>query len=473
MRLDLAGSRRANDTRRRARLAALGPCLLTCVATTPALAYRTGEDSPALAGRGRIAWSSNQVSFSLSSNDLPQGVTKAQVEEALSASLQTWIAPECSAIEPIFEGWTDAPPATRDGKNTIAWVNDWTKRGFPKLAPGNTDMQYRGHDDAWEIAEADVYLDAADFDWTTADGKDTSVQAVLTHELGHALGLLHPCEDGGADGAPACEDAPSDVEASTMYPFYSASQASLEADDVAGICYLYPADTDCKQLCLARETCVEGECRAMCGDDICAAGDACGPWGCANAEGCLDRDCVGHSCAGEGSCGPLATCKKGMCVAGTVEWGDKCGKSSDCADGACVEGRCQPDCQSDDECGPLGSCEPSVDGPASGCTSSSAYGRGMHCAAGEDCRSGICLFTEHPALCTDECSSQSDCPRDWSCKTVDQREVCVPPTVEPSGGCTVGRGRNFSDTGANAPFGWICLATALLATRRLRRKNDT
>lgn len=466
------GSERKQRTRKRARLAALGLCLPACFAATPAFAYRTGEDSPSLAGRGRVAWASNQVGFSMSESNLPTGVTKQQMEQALTDSLAAWLEPECSAIEPIFYGWSDEEPLPRDGKNTIAWVTDWAERGFPELTPGNTDMQYHGHDGSWDIAEADVYLDAAGYDWTTVEGEDTSVQAVLTHELGHALGLLHTCEPDGADTALDCKDASAAVEATTMFPFYDAAESSLTEDDVAGLCYLYPTGEDCNDACVRGESCVDGECRATCGDALCASGEACGFWGCTKAGGCLERDCAGAPCKGVASCGPLATCQQGFCSPGTVRWGDRCAESADCAGGACVESVCQPACMNDADCGRLGSCVPTADGRARGCISSGAYEQGLHCAAGEDCLSGICIFTQEPAVCTATCKASASCPDEWSCRTVDQRDVCVPPTFEARGGCNLGRTRAHEMTGANGPGRWMLAGAALLLTRRWRRRND-
>jgi hypothetical protein len=356
----------------------------------------------------------------------------------------------------------------RDGTSTIGFVGDWDQRGLPPVSPGSTDIQYRKHDGVWEIAEADIYLNASGYTWSAEPGKDTSLQAVLTHELGHALGLLHPCEPDGADGAPDCSTASAEEEATTMYPFYNAAQASLSEDDVNGICYLYPSKQDCAAGCGYHEMCVDGECRALCGEVVCAAEEACGFWGCEPKDGCLDRYCVGEACATSKDCGPLAQCLDGVCASGVAAWGDACEASSDCADAACVDKICQPVCLKDSECGTAGTCTAADDGGARGCVSSRSYEAGLRCRSGEDCTSGICIFTTNPAVCTAACTSSSQCAAGWSCDVVEGRQVCVPPSLSPGGGCSINPqyGVNIS----TAPLCWpAAFVGVLLAARRRRR----
>lgn len=471
MRQDLVGARQAKA--RRGRIAACTLSLATCLAPASAYAYRTGEDSEALAGRGRVAWSNASVSFSMSEQGLPANVTKSEIENALSVAMAAWSSPDCSHIQLVFDGWTEGQPEPRDEKNTIAWVNDWSERGFPTLTPGNTVMQYRGHDDRWDIAEADIFLNAPDYGWTAADPasrKQTSIEAVLTHEIGHALGLLHPCEVDGADGAPDCAKEGEDVRATTMYPLYDSDQSSLSDDDVAGICYLYPPAEDCAEPCLKGQTCVDKECRNTCGEQVCASGEECGFWGCVPQGACTERDCIGFACESDDVCGPLATCTGGVCVAGKIAWGDRCTTSSSCANGACVDGTCQPTCELITECGPLGRCQPSEDGRVHGCVSSEAYPVGAHCASGEDCRSKICVFTDQGGVCTDECSEDSSCSSRWTCRSVDERHVCVPPSISASGGCDVAVAPLPSSQGQSS-FAWLCVA-ALIAARKTRKGTE-
>jgi hypothetical protein len=68
------------------------------------------------------------------------------------------------------------------------------------------------------------------------------LQDTLTHELGHFIGLAHPCGSGSGSPEIDCASSP-DFAITTMYPFESPGETSkrvLSADDVDGVCTLYP-----------------------------------------------------------------------------------------------------------------------------------------------------------------------------------------------------------------------------------------
>lgn len=71
------------------------------------------------------------------------------------------------------------------------------------------------------------------------------LQNTLTHEAGHFIGLRHPCNGTPPSGPdadlPACGDAHA---ATTMYPLTAPGdldKRTLDADDVAGVCAIYPS----------------------------------------------------------------------------------------------------------------------------------------------------------------------------------------------------------------------------------------
>lgn len=294
--------------------------------STTALAYRTGSDLPELAATERVRFEESNVRFSFYA-DLPLDVRPSEVEEVILAAGRTWSEPECTALAFRYDGTTTSPAEPGDGRNTIQWLFDWT--GLDPDAAGATDVQYVTNSDGeWTIAEADLYLNG-EFQWTTGtpaeDSTERSVLAVVTHELGHALGLLHNCEPNGEDGAPECSSSPR-FEAATMYPFYGAGQSELSSDDVAGLCFLYPAEQS--------------------------------PTG--------DSSCPGESCSDP----PLLL-------------GEACDHASDCADGRCLAGTAdEPFCTracggTNSPCPKYWSCEPASGeqvcvpatvGPAAGCS---------------------------------------------------------------------------------------------------------
>ena len=96
------------------------------------------------------------------------------------------------------------------------------------------------------ITAARVHLNGRDFDWAT-DGGATGldVQTIVEHELGHALGLAHPCGDSDTR-TPSCTALSPAVrtalEADVMYGSTTAGpRRSLSPDDRDGLSTLLPA----------------------------------------------------------------------------------------------------------------------------------------------------------------------------------------------------------------------------------------
>lgn len=72
------------------------------------------------------------------------------------------------------------------------------------------------------------------------------LENTLTHEVGHFLGLAHPCEFQGAGGAPGCptQQANPTMWATTMFPTAppgETQKVSVAQDDVDGLCAVYPS----------------------------------------------------------------------------------------------------------------------------------------------------------------------------------------------------------------------------------------
>jgi len=121
-----------------------------------------------------------------------------------------------------------------------------------------------GSDRDGAIVDADIELNGVDFAISTNDqtlgtaGCKSDLANTLTHELGHLLGLEHPCRaaadpprtDGAGNPVPSCSSTtdPAIIEA-TMYNFQDCGEtkkATLSQDDIDGICAAYPTAKDPK-----------------------------------------------------------------------------------------------------------------------------------------------------------------------------------------------------------------------------------
>jgi Matrixin len=324
------------------------PALLGLIAfARTASAYRTASELQEFSGSQPVRWATPEISYVRDPNP-PSELTSAEVQAAFAKAFQAWSEPPCSAVTFVDQGTSSEDAAPDDGTNTIQWLStEWDATGAPADAAALTDVQYeRAPGGEWQIVEADLYLNAENhsFALTAADETTRDLQSVVTHEAGHILGLLHPCEFGGEDGAPDCDAMPAALQ-TTMYPAYSAGQRTLAGDDQAGVCNLYPTADD------------------------------------ANPET-------------------------------PGELGATCSEANDCLDGQCLAG-----------------------------------------------------LSEAP-ICTKVCHASSDCPADWQCSAVDDRDVCSPPVAL---NATGGAGCRMSPAAPDAP-GVALFLSIIAGLAALRRR---
>lgn len=431
--------------------------------SSTAFAFRTAQELPELMAKSPVAASKSPTRFTIR-RTLPSNLRDAATETAIAHAALSWSDPPCSAAAIALEGFSHDPAAPEDGANTIEWITDWSERGFDESAAAFTDIQYqRIGKGQWTIVEADMYLNAS-FDWSTdvhPIDPVRSVQAVVTHEFGHALGLLHPCE---LDADPKCTA--KDDRSVTMYPLYSDEQATLAPDDIAGICSLYPAPS-CKDTgCPDGQTCGnDGQCVAQCGDDVCAPGEVCTSNGCKSVGDCTSKSCIGDLCQTADNCGEFEQCSDNHCTRGPRLEGEACQTSEDCRNGLCVASVCRNSCTTAEQCGAAADCT-SVDSDHSACEPTGAE-LGVACQFPLDCSGQRCLIGAKPSpVCTQRCGDNYPaCPAQWHCGEVDRENVCIP--VAAHGGC------QFDPTlrPSGAPYGALLLVFLLKRRRSFTSQN--
>lgn len=288
-----------------------------------ARAYRTAAELPELQPTTSVRWHSSMEVSVVRPESV--GLARADVDRALQRALRTWRFAPCELPQvrtlPNSQAFESG-----DGRTSVVWLRErWSDYGLAPNTVGTTDIVYRQVPDSqdWEIVDADILLNGRDFSWTTLDRDDgnRAVDAVVAHELGHAFGLLHPCEVGGSAGVPTCTDSD---RTHAMYPGYlGATHLQLSADDAQGVCSVYghevidagmPAaspdagvDRPRARLydpCGAVAQCSEGVCREGFCREPCDSGDDCDETGrglgepCQAPEDCGARACLSSSNAG-------------------------------------------------------------------------------------------------------------------------------------------------------------------------------
>lgn len=150
-----------------------------------------------------------------------------------------------------------------ENENVITWVEKgWS---YGAIAVGLTQIFFidqKGHSEDGRILDADIAFNGEHYHYATnGNALRTDVENTLTHELGHLLGLDHTCDDGSTANpkdhlgkpVPKCysKDVTQAMMNATMYNFADLGETKKrtpEADDIAGICAIYPLKND-PQVC--------------------------------------------------------------------------------------------------------------------------------------------------------------------------------------------------------------------------------
>lgn len=309
---------------------------------------------------------------------LPFGPFADEVALAeIEIAARSWSEVRCTSFRATVSGQRGAA-AKDDSNSTVFFHTD----GWPsELQPGALAQTVLHVGPGGALRDADIHVNGHDHRFS-ADGRPGAIdlRAVLTHEIGHVLGLGHSSD-----------------RTATMFATSSGLRwRSLEKDDQDGVCALYP-----------------GVGSALCPAAPCPSGQLC----------------IAARCQRPGT--PTDVCAPCSRVPDACEAAGDDARCLDLATGGRVCGRA---CASDEACGAGARCLPTTQAGDLQCVLDDAcQSAGARCSTDADCmgfvcRGGICVGPAEPAADAGP--------------GVDSGPRASPP--DPPGGCNTGRGESRS-----------------------------
>jgi hypothetical protein len=189
-----------------------------------------------------LRWSSGCVTFAVHADGSPRwGITFADARKAAGDAFRTWVAARCSslgdhpslgavdlgAVECDQPEYNDRPPLPN--ANAILFRDEEWPYGDDTTALALTTITFDS--DTGDLLDADIEVNSANVALSVGDSNvSTDLQAILTHESGHLLGLAHSSDS-----------------AATMNSGYDGTDLGfriLDEDDEAAICEAYQPGAD-------------------------------------------------------------------------------------------------------------------------------------------------------------------------------------------------------------------------------------
>lgn len=186
-----------------------------------------------------LEWRRPCTSIAFSSTERSRDLTLEELRGVFERSIATWESVDCSGhplgidIELLEEQSACHEPGFVDGGgnvNAVMFATDWAEREYDPAAFAVTTVWHRVS--TGEILDADMEINERRGPYGICppagctDRRTVDLENVVTHELGHYLGLGH-----------------SAVLEATMYASAVAGETlkrDLHPDDVEGICATYP-----------------------------------------------------------------------------------------------------------------------------------------------------------------------------------------------------------------------------------------
>ncbi|MBL8678351.1 MAG: matrixin family metalloprotease [Myxococcales bacterium] len=290
------------------------------------------------------------IGYRINAMSAPASLGPTAAVSTVEAGFATWAAPACTTWRSRNDGASALTRArSGDSERSVMWLSGtWpSELGSVNSTIGVTTPVWRS---GGYFIDADIQFNAVGFRWGDGTGGTVDTQSIAVHEEGHFLGLDH-----------------TNVRGAIMFPSYSGGQIrNLNADDQAGVCFLYPsgvtppADGGVVPPPDSGVNPGSGAVGDVCNMTTpCAAGNRCV---CRSATDCFcSRGCsTAMPCPSSFQCantsiGPLCVPGGGGTMMGMGGTGDPCTSPDQCSTGLCVRGPsgsafCSQACTDDCSC---------------------------------------------------------------------------------------------------------------------------
>jgi hypothetical protein len=187
-----------------------------------------------------LFWPDACVTYAVQQRGSPlRGVSAFQLDQTMRAAFNEWLGTECPqggnpslGVVPLGGASCDQvefnPPSMGRAGAPNANIVMFRDEGWPypdeRFVIARTSITFDPFTGA--IFDADIEINSFDNEFSTDDTVVTNdLQAVLTHEVGHFLGLDHSQFDNATMQA--------------NYDLFNLGARTLSSDDVAGVCSIY------------------------------------------------------------------------------------------------------------------------------------------------------------------------------------------------------------------------------------------
>jgi hypothetical protein len=178
-----------------------------------------------------LFWAPRCISYTIQKDGAPsEGIPFETINEIVNQAFETWKAADCGGgARPSITVENMGPVSCRKAEynqnHPNANIVTFRETSWPRTADHPLALTTTTYNtETAEIYDVDIEINSFGADFSTTNElvpEKFDLLSVLTHEVGHFLGLSHS-------------------SGTTMHPFYSPSQRTLTLDDMAGICEIYP-----------------------------------------------------------------------------------------------------------------------------------------------------------------------------------------------------------------------------------------